>query len=125
MTADAEPDAPRPSSQPSERGAGGPAGSGAGGPGPPCERPAPDGDEARRREAMADLARRADRIVNLILHSDLPRIDIDIQIENFRAECLRRYPDGEALFEMIYASRFRRIWEQWGRERPGGEASLP
>ena len=44
------------------------------------------------REAMADLARRADRIVNLILHSDLPRVDIEIEIETFREACLRQYP---------------------------------
>jgi len=73
-----------------------------------------------RRAAMEELAREADRIVNLILHSDLPRVDIDIQIANFRDECLRRYPDGEALFDMVYASRFERIWKQWGGERPGG-----
>jgi len=78
--------------------------------------------DADRRRAMADLGREADRIVNLILHSDLPRVDIDIEIENFRERCLRRYPDGEALFEMIYASRFERIWNQWGGERPGPPA---
>ncbi|MFO8014249.1 MAG: hypothetical protein R6X20_13195 [Phycisphaerae bacterium] len=78
--------------------------------------------DADRREAMADLAREADRLVNLILHSDLPRVDIQIEIENLRERCLSRYPDGEALFDMIYASRFERIWEQWGDERPGGDA---
>jgi len=78
--------------------------------------------EADRRQAMAELAREADRIVNLILHSDLPRVDVEIEIENFREACLRRYPDGEALFDMVYASRFERIWEQWGDERPGGNA---
>jgi len=76
--------------------------------------------DADRRRAMDDLARQADRIVNLILHSDLPRVDVEIEIENFRESCLRRYPDGEVLFEMIYQSRFERIWEQWGDERPGG-----
>ncbi len=75
--------------------------------------------DADRRRPMADLGRRADRIVNLILHSDLPRVDIQIEIETLRERCLRRYPDGETLFDMIYASRFERIWEQWGDERPG------
>ena len=78
--------------------------------------------EVDRRQAMDELAREADRIVNLILHSDLPRVDVEIEIANFREACLRRYPDGEALFDMIYASRFERIWEQWGQERPGGNA---
>ncbi|HUU10710.1 MAG TPA: hypothetical protein VM431_09245 [Phycisphaerae bacterium] len=74
--------------------------------------------DARQREALDDLSRESDRIVNLILHTGLPRVDIEVQIQNFRAKCLRRYPDGDALFEMIYASRFRRILEQWGDERP-------
>jgi len=78
--------------------------------------------EADRRRALADLAREADRIVHLILHSDLPRVDVEIEIATFRERCLRRYPDGEDLFEMIYASRFERLWEQWSDERPDGDA---
>jgi hypothetical protein len=76
---------------------------------------------ARVREGIDAMAREADRIVNLILHSSLPRVDIEIQIENFRAECLRRYPGSDDLFEMIYASRFRRIWEQWQADRPDAD----
>ncbi|MBM4020401.1 MAG: hypothetical protein FJ288_19130 [Planctomycetes bacterium] len=75
-------------------------------------------DAERARRGQDELARQADRIVNLILYSSLPRVDIDIQIENFRQECLRRYPGSADLFEMIYASRFRRIWQQWQKERP-------
>jgi hypothetical protein len=70
------------------------------------------------REGIDALARQSDRIVNLILYTSLPRVDIEIQIENFREECLREYPGSEVLFEMIYASRFRRIWDQWLEERP-------
>jgi len=72
----------------------------------------------RRREGIEELSRESDRIVNLILYSSLPRVDIEIEIEKFREECLRRYPGSDDLFEMIYASRFRRIWEQWEKERP-------
>jgi len=71
-----------------------------------------------RRDGIEEMSRESDRIVNLILYSSLPRVDIEIQIENFREECLRRYPGSDDLFEMIYASRFRRIWEQWEKERP-------
>ena len=71
-----------------------------------------------RREGIEEMSRESDRIVNLILYSSLPRIDIEIEIEKFREECLRRYPGSDDLFEMIYASRFRRIWEQWEKERP-------
>jgi hypothetical protein len=75
------------------------------------------GNADRRRDLEA-LSREADRIVNLILHTSLPRVDIEIQIENFRQECLRRYPDRADLFEMVYASRFERIWKQWAKDRP-------
>ncbi len=74
--------------------------------------------DAKRRVDLDALAREADRIVNLILHTSLPRVDIRIEIENFREACLRRYPDGAELFDMVYASRFRRILEQWGKDRP-------
>ena len=74
--------------------------------------------QAQTRASLDELARESERIVNLILHSSLPRVDIDIQIEDFREACLRRYPGSDDLFEMIYASRFRRIWEQWEKERP-------
>jgi len=74
--------------------------------------------DQKYREALEEMARESDRIVNLILHTNMPRVDIDIQIENLRDACTRRYPGSEELFEMIYASRFRRIWEQWARDRP-------
>lgn len=70
------------------------------------------------REGLAELARESERIVNLILHTSMPRVDIEIQIENFREECLRRFPGSDDLFEMVYAARFRRIWQQFHQERP-------
>jgi len=74
--------------------------------------------QAASREALEQLAREADRIVNLILHTNMPRVDIEIQIQNLREEFLRRYPEAADLFEMVYASRFRRIWDQWEADRP-------
>jgi hypothetical protein len=74
--------------------------------------------QAARREALEQLAREADRIVNLILHTSMPRVDIEIQIQNLREKFLRRYPEAADLFEMVYASRFRRIWDQWEADRP-------
>ena len=74
--------------------------------------------QAASREALEQLAREADRIVNLILHMSMPRVDIEIQIQNLREEFLRRCPEAADLFEMVYASRFRRIWDQWEADRP-------
>lgn len=76
---------------------------------------------AARREALEQLARKADRIVALILHTSMPRVDIEIQIQNLREEFLCRYPEAADLFEMVYASRFRRIWDQWEADRPEDE----
>ena len=74
--------------------------------------------QAARREVLEQLAREADRIVNLILHTSMPRVDIEIQIQNLREEFLLRYPETSDLFEMVYASRFQRIWDQWEADRP-------
>lgn len=62
------------------------------------------------------LKREADRIVQLILNSDLPWVDIAIQIENMRELCREIDPDNLEFFERIYDSRFQRLREQWRRE---------
>jgi hypothetical protein len=77
--------------------------------------------ETTVREGLDEMSREADRIVNLILHTTMPRVDIEIQIENFREECIRRFPGSEDLFDMVYGSRFQRIWDQWSQERPTAE----
>ena len=70
-----------------------------------------------RRERMRDLQRMADRVCVLILSSDLPTIDIEIEKGKVREHCLELYPDREWLYEMIYESRFNRLWTQF---RAGG-----
>ena len=66
---------------------------------------------------MKRLQREADRIAVLILSTDLPRIDIVIQVEKLRELCEELFPGREELFEMIYASRFERLMEQFGADR--------
>ena len=56
----------------------------------------------------------------LILSSDLPAIDIEIEKSKVRERCLELYPDREQLYEMIYESRFQRLW---GRFRGEAEES--
>ncbi len=50
----------------------------------------------------------ADRVCTLILSSDLPAIDIEIEKNKVRERCLELYPDREQLYEMVYGSRFQR-----------------
>jgi hypothetical protein len=68
------------------------------------------------RERMRELQRLADRVCVLILSSDLPAIDIEIEKGKVRERCLDLYPDREDLYDMIYESRFQRLWDQFRGE---------
>src|SRR5690242_10822973 len=69
---------------------------------------------------LAEQLKRADhRICTLILNSDLQWIDVAIQIEQMRDLCLAQAPDKGDLFEALYVSRFRRLWDQWHDDHPG------
>jgi len=57
-----------------------------------------------------------DRVCTLILSSDLPAIDIEIEKNKVRDRCLELYPDRKELYEMVYESRFQRLWEQFRGE---------
>ncbi len=73
------------------------------------------------RETLARLKRGADRICVLILSTDLPEVDILIERERLRRLCAQLFPDREDLFEMVYESRFDRLWEQFRDDRLGGQ----
>ena len=55
----------------------------------------------------------ADKISCMILHTDLPWVDIAIQIENLREMCREIDPEHLELFSQVYESRFERLWNQW------------
>ena len=65
------------------------------------------------RDPAEDLKRQADRICSLIVASDYPDIDIDIEIRNLRKWCGRHLPERRDLFEIIYVNRFQRLREQF------------
>jgi len=65
------------------------------------------------REKMREIQRMANRVCVLILNTDLPAIDIEIEKNKVRERCLDLYPDREDLYDMIYESRFQRLWEQF------------
>ncbi len=68
------------------------------------------------REAMQELQRMVDRVCFLILSSDLPAIDIEIEKGKVRERCLELYPDREWLYDLTYESRFDRLWDQFREE---------
>lgn len=65
--------------------------------------------DVRRVEEIRGMA---DRISELIKQSDLPRVDIEIEVRNFREYVLEHFPEKEELFKAIYINRFRRLWEE-------------
>ena len=67
-----------------------------------------DEDEQVRR-----LQQQADRICEMIVSSDVPQIDIEIQQTKLREEVARAFPDKQALYQLLYESRFRRLWQQF------------
>jgi hypothetical protein len=68
---------------------------------------------AEENEKLAAFQRKADRISFLIVASDYERIDVEIEKAELREECARVFPDKLELYDMIYESRFQRLWEQF------------
>ena len=64
-------------------------------------------------ETIRALQRQADRICEMIVSGEAPHIDIEIQQAALREAVARRFPDQQALYQMIYESRFRRLWQQF------------
>jgi hypothetical protein len=65
------------------------------------------------RDKMACLGRLADEVSILVLSDSYPEIDVVIAVENLREMATNLFPGCEGLYDMIYVSRFRRLWEQW------------
>ena len=64
-------------------------------------------------ENIRKLQRMVDRVCSLIVASDYPEVDIELEIEKVRDRCRELFPDKSELFEMIYASRFKRLRDQF------------
>ena len=64
-------------------------------------------------EAVRALQRQADRICELIVSGEAAQIDIDIQQATLRDAVARAFPDKQALYQLLYESRFRRLWQQF------------
>ena len=67
---------------------------------------------------MQKLQRAVSRVCVLILRDDYPAIDVEIAKEQVRNLAEELFPDRMDLYEMVYESRFRRLWEQWRELRP-------
>ena len=68
------------------------------------------------RRKMDVLKRAVDRVCCLILNSEYPRVDIEIEKAKVRELCESLFPSRVGLFDMIYGSRFDRLEEQFGED---------
>ena len=64
-------------------------------------------------EAVRARERLADRICEMIVSGDVPQIDIEIYQTQLREAVARTCPEKPALYQLIYESRFRRLWQQF------------
>ncbi len=67
-------------------------------------------DDARKAEELKKIA---DEVCRMILDENLPDVDVEISQNRVREKCRELFPQKLDLFEMIYESRFRRLWEQF------------
>jgi hypothetical protein len=64
-------------------------------------------------EEVARFQRRADWVSFLIVATDCPESQIAVERLNLRTEAARLFPEKYYLYDMIYESRFRRLWQQF------------
>ncbi len=67
----------------------------------------------RETRYLRDFQSCADDVSRLIVDTDLPWVDIEVQIESLRARAEHLFPLKMNLFNLIYVNRFRRFWQQW------------
>lgn len=66
-----------------------------------------------KEEAVRMLQGQADRICDMIASGDVPQIDIEIQQSALRELITRVVPEQQSLYQRVYESRFRRLWQQF------------
>ena len=74
----------------------------------------PHGWELARTDDTAEwIKRSADRVVRMILTSTVSDLDCALAERELRMECLHLLPEKMALYDLVYAARFRRLREQF------------
>ncbi len=78
-------------------------------------------DREQRREELAyrKLQRRSDQIVSMIVASDYAAIDVVIEIRHLKEYAESEFPERTDLFEMVFESRFKRLWTQFREPQDG------
>lgn len=70
-------------------------------------------ESVEEREHALEIQEEANRICQMILDENCPEVDIEIAKGKLRERVIELFPDKVGLYEMIYESRFKRLWEQF------------
>ncbi|MFA6055712.1 MAG: hypothetical protein WC769_10085 [Thermodesulfovibrionales bacterium] len=62
---------------------------------------------------IREIRAMADRIASLIVGSDYPMIDIEIEKQKLKERISELFPDKVDLYDLIYEPRFRRLKDQF------------
>ena len=73
-------------------------------------------DQVAEEEDLRELSRAVDYISYLIVSTDTLKVDIEIKSAELKRRCLEMFPDKGHLFDLLYKSRFSRLWEQFRDE---------
>jgi hypothetical protein len=68
-----------------------------------------------------NFQRHVDRLCFLIVATNCPDREIDIEKLHLRVQAMRLFPDKISLYDLIYESRFRRLREQFRQNSPISE----
>jgi hypothetical protein len=70
-------------------------------------------ENEEEREKAKVIQSDAQIICQMILNDECPAVDIEIAKEKLREKVLMLFPDKMQTYQMIYESRFNRLWEQF------------
>lgn len=70
-------------------------------------------ERAKEEAKLGELKRLADRICFYIVSTDYQAPDIKIEASKAKRRCEELFPGKSSLFDLIYGSRFRRLWNQF------------
>lgn len=70
-------------------------------------------ESVEEQEKAREIQQTASRICQMILDESCPEVDIEIAKSKLREKVTELFPEKLSLYEMIYESRFNRLWEQF------------
>jgi hypothetical protein len=72
-----------------------------------------DAEREKEEQKLDELKRMADKICFYIVSTDYQAADIIIEGSKARKRCEQLFPGKGHLFDMVYGSRFKRLWSQF------------